>query len=139
MQEFYGGQFSSKFSGSISVSQFIERSRALDIFNVLQIREVAKKTILISDHNPEINRDAVLQEGLFAENLGKKQFKKDEDANGNPHILANIFKQAVLLRVEKQKSKPSKDKISHQLREKRQFLERSKAKTMRMHYGDSQF
>ena len=72
MQEFYGGQFSSKFSGSISVSQFIERSRALDIFNVLQIREVAKKTIFISDHNPEINRDAVLKEGLFAENLGKK-------------------------------------------------------------------
>ena len=57
------------------------------MFNVLQIREVAKKTILISDHNPEINRDAVLSQGLFAENLGKKSLKGDQEVAGSPYVL----------------------------------------------------
>lgn len=54
---------------------------------MLQIREVAKKTILISDHNPEINRDAVLSQGLFAENLGKKSLKGDQEVAGSPYVL----------------------------------------------------
>ena len=67
-------------SGRVSGSQFIEKSMELQIFNVLQIREVAKKTILIADHNPDINRDAVLSKGLFTERLGNHQLNEDEEA-----------------------------------------------------------
>ena len=56
-------------SGRVSGLQFIEKSKELQIFNVLQIREVAKKTMLIADHNPNINREAVLDKGLFTERL----------------------------------------------------------------------
>ena len=68
--------------------QFIEKARQLEIFNVLQIRETAKKTILISDHNPEINRDAVLSKGLFTDRLGS-YYKKDEQISAED-AMANL-------------------------------------------------
>ena len=66
MTEFRGSSFNSNLNGPITVLEFIKRTRQLEIFNVLQIREIAKKTILISDHNPKINRDALISKGLFS-------------------------------------------------------------------------
>ena len=65
MQEYRGTQFNHP-SAPISVLDFIQKSKQLEIFNVLQIREIAKKTILISDHNPRINRDALISKGLLS-------------------------------------------------------------------------
>ena len=78
--EFKGGQFSEAVSGRISVMQFVEKAKKLEIFNVLQIREVAKKTMLISDHNPEINRDALLNKGLFTDRLSSQPLNHEEEA-----------------------------------------------------------
>ena len=66
-------------SGRVSGLQFIEKSKELQIFNVLQIREVAKKTILIADHNPNINREAVLERGLFTERLNREEINEEEE------------------------------------------------------------
>lgn len=56
--EFKGTNFN--VDKPISVHEFIEKSKQIEIFNVLMIREVAKKTMHISDHNPRINREAMM-------------------------------------------------------------------------------
>ena len=85
MQEFRGSQFNQHVPGPITVLDFIQKSQKLEIFNVLQIREIAKKTILISDHNPRINRDALISKGLFsntrfAESADLNEDEEAEDA-----------------------------------------------------------
>lgn len=88
-------------SGRISAFQFIEKAKELQIFNVLHIREVAKKTMLIADHNPNINRDTVLSKGLFTERLGNHQLNEDEEAAVEEALnnLPQMFSDAVLYKA----------------------------------------
>ena len=44
----------------ITVRQFVDKVKQLDLLNVMMVREVAKRTHLISDINPKINREAAL-------------------------------------------------------------------------------
>merc|ERR1712083_60403 len=102
ISEFKGGDFSNQsMSGRISAIQFIEKAQELQIFNVLQIREVAKKTMLIADHNPNINRDAVLDKGLFTERLRREELNEDEET-AIEEALSNVpqmFSDAVLYKA----------------------------------------
>lgn len=43
----------------------MDRARQIDLFNVMMVRELAKKTHLISDINPNINRETALERDLF--------------------------------------------------------------------------
>ena len=70
---------------------------------MLQIREVAKKTMLIADHNPNINREAVLDKGLFTERLLKEEVNEDEEAAIEEALTSvpQIFSDAVLYKAVK--------------------------------------
>ena len=105
MTEFKGGQFVTSVTGPITVLDFIQKSKQLEIFNVLQIREVAKKTILISDHNPRINRDALISKGLFSANRYAEgsDLNEDEEAEDATEEaltdLPQMFSDAVLYKI----------------------------------------
>ena len=49
----------------ITVRQFIDTAKQLDIFNLAAVREMANTTQVISDMNPQVNRDTALSRDLF--------------------------------------------------------------------------
>ena len=49
----------------ITVRQFIDTAEQLDIFNIAAVREMANMTQVISDMNPQVNRDTALSRDLF--------------------------------------------------------------------------
>ena len=52
---------------------FIDVCNKLDIFNVLSIREMAKRTAVIQDINPDINRESALKKDLFAGRMSEEE------------------------------------------------------------------
>jgi len=97
--------FNANVAAPISVLDFIQKSSQLEIFNVLQIREIAKKTILISDHNPRINRDALISKGLlstqrYAESAMLNDEEEEQDATEQALTdLPQMFSDAVLYKI----------------------------------------
>ena len=68
------------------------------------IREVAKKTMHISDHNPRINREAMIQKGLFSANHFAEGSLHEDDEIGDPTEealthLPQMFSDAVLYKI----------------------------------------
>ena len=53
----------------ITVRQFIDTAKQLDIFNLAAVREMANTTQVISDMNPQVNRDTALSRDLFHSGL----------------------------------------------------------------------
>lgn len=66
IHEFRNGPDKFSHRGGCSMHQFISASVTQDIFNVLTIREVAKRTVVIQDAHPDINRESALSKDLFA-------------------------------------------------------------------------
>ena len=100
---------------------------------MLQIREVAKKTMLIADHNPHINRDLIQSKGLF-NGLSQQRLNEDEEAAVEEALgdVPSLFSDAVLYKaVQPQSPKTSSHKVM--LKESRQFLLESRSKTMNLH------
>lgn len=100
--EFKGSNFN--VDKPISVHEFIQKSKQVEIFNVLMIREVAKKTMHISDHNPRINREAMMQKGLFSANHFAEGSLHEDDEIGDPTEealtdLPQMFSDAVLYKI----------------------------------------
>jgi len=88
MHEFRGSHFN---AGPVTVYDFIQKSKQLEIFNVLQIREIAKKTILISDHNPRINRDALIEKGLLStQRYAESAMNEDEGCDPTEEALTDL-------------------------------------------------
>ena len=79
------------------MKDFIKACQKQDIFNVLRIREVAKRTAVISNTNPDINRESVLSKDLFAGRLSQSELNDglEEDLADIPTLFAD----AVLYKV----------------------------------------
>lgn len=60
LSEFKGGPGSKNLSGRISMQTFIDSAKRLEIYDVLQVREMAKVTQVITDLNPNVNREDLL-------------------------------------------------------------------------------
>jgi len=55
--------------GAITMNDFIKSCEEHKAFNVLEIREVAKRTAVMRDSNPHINKDAMSDKELFGGRL----------------------------------------------------------------------
>lgn len=124
MTEFKGTNFN--VDKSITVYEFIQRSKQIEIFNVLMIREVAKRTMLISDHNPRINREAMMQKGLFSGNRLAEGSLHEEDELDDPTEealtdLPQMFSDAVLYKIVEDIDNQLQQKQKVSLKEQRMF------------------
>ena len=127
MQEYRGSMFNANVAAPISVLDFIQKSSQLEIFNVLQIREIAKKTILISDHNPRINRDALISKGLlstqrYAESAMLNDEEEEQDATEQALTdLPQMFSDAVLYKIVEDIDQQLQRSQKVSMKEQRQF------------------
>ena len=84
----------------IKVKQFIDQCQALDVFNVLSIREVAKRTNVMQENQINLSgeRDSNLSRDLFGGRLSEEELNGggiEDDLTDIP----NGFSDAVLYRV----------------------------------------
>ena len=54
-----------KMTSQLSVHGFVEKCKNIDLFSVDMVRAVARRTQVISDINPGINRDYALERDIF--------------------------------------------------------------------------
>lgn len=90
-------------SGPINMLFFIDKCQKLDIFNVLKIREVANKTAVLLNANPDINGESLVGRDLFEGRLSQ-----DEINDGPPQDLSFVQSEiadAVLYKVVKSANK----------------------------------
>lgn len=89
---------------------------------------------MISDHNPEINRDTVLNKGLFTDRLGNSVLNNEDEIAGDAMAnLPKMFSDAVLYRVVKNMDNQLKKSHTLTLKEHRQFLDITRTKTINAH------
>ena len=67
-------------SGRITMRQFVDQCHTHDIFNVIKIREIAKRTTVLANANPNINRESTQGLDLFSFGV-PEQDEKDQEAN----------------------------------------------------------
>mmetsp|Transcript_30591 Transcript_30591/g.37736 ORF Transcript_30591/g.37736 Transcript_30591/m.37736 type:complete len:158 (+) Transcript_30591:610-1083(+) len=87
-----------KNGGPVTMKAFIEGSAQYDVFNVLAIREVAKRTAVITDNNVNQVKDSQQSDReLFGGRLNQDELNDDleEDLTDVP----SIFAEAVLYKV----------------------------------------
>jgi len=115
MSEFKGGSRSQNVTGRISVHQFIKKAKEMDIFEVMMVREIAKRTVQIDLPNRPLNNDqlraassqasARLQLGADKDENGPGQnkqplgYKEAEDDAFRDLNLPQMFSDAVLYKV----------------------------------------
>jgi hypothetical protein len=64
---------------------------------VLRIREIAKRTSVIQDLNPDVNRESVLSKDLFSGRLESSEL--NESIEDDLTDLPKIYSEAVLYKV----------------------------------------
>lgn len=84
-------------AGMISMRQFVDMCHTQDIFDVLQIREVAKRTNIIENLNPNISRESTLSKDLFGGRLSAEEL--NHGVEDNLMQLPAEFSDAVLYKV----------------------------------------
>jgi hypothetical protein len=115
MSEFKGGSRSQNVTGRISVHQFIKKAKEMEIFEVMMVREVAKRTVHIELPQRPLNNDhqlaassqasARLQLGANNDEDGPGQnkqplgYKEAEDDAFRDLNLPQMFSDAVLYKV----------------------------------------
>ena len=95
MRETYSGQ-----SSLITVRQLVDAAKSLDLFNVVMIRELAKRTQVISDINPNINRETALERDLFHTSRQTVEHLNETLTDAQQLDIPTIEAEAVLYRFQ---------------------------------------
>lgn len=83
------------------MKQFVDKCKTSDIFNVMNIREVAKRTNAIGDINPQINSNALSSRDLFNGRLSQEELSGGhyDEIEEDLTDLPSVFSDAVLYKV----------------------------------------
>ena len=79
LSEFKGGPGSKNMSGRISMQNFIDTAKRLNLYDVLSVRELAKVTQVITDLNPSVNREDLLEKDLFGDRKSNEPVLKEQE------------------------------------------------------------